>query len=133
MSDNYGVLGADTTVVAVGTNTIYTVPAGKSARVKIFFRLVAGNASTYGITINGVNIFTTTALTTNNIHYSTASQAFNGASSATQPGGSSPATTVQPFSVEYALSAGDLVQDVIGAQALVSKNVQVIGAEIDIG
>lgn len=128
MTDAVGVLDAMTTA-AVGTTTAYTVPAGHAARVKFMFRGVAGSNSTMSVKINGMIIFLTPAITAALICYSTYSLAVTTAGAATVAG-SADLTTVAPFQREYFLSAGDVVQYVIGTADFTSMDFQVVGTQV---
>lgn len=129
MADNIGVLGSST-AASVGTHTPYTVPSGKAAKVKIMFRGTAGVSSTLALIINGMTVFTTAALSSGNISFSTTLVMHNSDAAANIVGGAD-ATTIAPGPKEYYLSAGDTVQYTIGTAAFSAMDVQVVGIETD--
>jgi len=129
MADIAGVLG-EASSVAVGTYTAYTVPSGKNARVKIMYNGVAGASSTLAVIINGITIFTTAALTSTQIQYTSNAQMHNAVAAAGLTGATE-ALTCAPGPREYFLSAGDIVQYTIGTAAFSSMSFQVVGVEID--
>lgn len=131
MTDKIGVLGETTTVTAA-TTTVYTVPTGKAARGKIFFRGASGINSTLAITINGVIIFATGALNTGEVVFSTNDQMRALVTGATLVVGTSLATTPAPAPQVYFLSAGDTVTITIGTADFASISVQFVGTEIDV-
>lgn len=128
MADAIGVLDAKT-AVAVGTTTAYTVPAGHAAKIRLFFRGVAGSNSTLAVKINGLQLFVTPAITAALICYSTYSIIVTTAGAVTVAG-SADLTTVAPFQREYMLSAGDTVEYVIGTADFTSMDFQVIGTQV---
>ena len=129
MTDIVGVLG-ESNGVSVATTVVYTVPAGKAAKVKLFYRGTAGVNSTLAILINGLTIMTTGALTSGNFIYS--SGAALNETSGTAPLGDTQATTGAPAPEEYYLSAGDTVSYVIGTADFGAMSFQVVGAEVDV-
>lgn len=128
MSDAIGVLDAST-AVAVGTTTVYTVPAGHAAKVQIMYRGVAGTNSTLAVKMNGMTIFTTAALTNGTVSYSTNTVAHKNDAAASIVG-SAVGTTIAPFNQTYQLSAGDTVGMIIGTADFTSMDFQVIGTQV---
>lgn len=128
MSDLIGVLGA-ASAVAVGTTTVYTVPAGHAARVRFMYRGVAGTNSTLAVKINGMTVFTSAALTSGNVSYSSVSVAHKSDAAASIVG-SADGTTIAPFVREYMLSADDVVQYTIGTADFSAMDFQVIGSQV---
>lgn len=131
MTDILGVLG-ESAVAAQGTTTVYTVPASKTARVRIQYRLTAGASTTFRLLINGCEIFRTGALTVSNIYYSSNALVYNTGANDAAVNGTTEALTCMPYQREWFMSAGDTVQYVIGTADCGSLNVQVVGAELDV-
>lgn len=130
MSNKGGVLGESTTATA-GTNTAYTVPSGKWAKVRFMFRGIAGTNSTLALNANGVALFTTAAMSSGSaIYSSTGLPRYIDAPANID--GSTEAKTVMPYAREYFLSAGDTVTYTIGTADMQSINVQVVGVELDV-
>lgn len=127
--DIMGVLG-ESAVVTQGTITAYTVPAGKSARVRLQYRGAAGSNSVLRVLINGMEIFRTGALTGGNIAYTTAALITNVAANDGAINGSTAALTVAPYGTEYFLNENDTVQYVIATADMASFNFQVVGVEL---
>lgn len=130
MSDLIGVLGSSATP-DLGTNIAYTVPAGKAAKVKLMYRGVAGVNSVLTITVNGIIILVTAALTSGNVSHSTTALMHN-TQAANAIDGSADSKVVAPGPKEYYLSEGDNVSFTIGTAAFSAMNFQVVGTEIDI-
>ncbi len=128
MSDAIGVLNASA-AVAVGTNIVYTVPAGHAAKVQFMYRGVAGANSTLAVKINGMTIFTTAALTAATVSYSTSTVAHKNDAAASIVG-SAVGTTIAPFAQTYMLSADDTVSFVVGTLDFSSMDFQVIGTQV---
>lgn len=131
MADIIGVLG-ESSNVAIGTYTVYTVPAGKAAKGRFMYRMQAGagGASAMSITMNGIVLFLKPATTANHFIFSgSASSMLTGA---TAPTGADAATTVAPGPSEYYLSAGDIMQYTIAGEAMALANVQFVGVEVDV-
>lgn len=130
MTDIIGVLG-ESTQVAVGTYTVYQVPTGKAAKGRLMFHGVAQNTSTVKFLVNGIPIAAPAAATgADNIFSSNAAMTEN--TTTTAPTGADDATVVAPTPIDYYLSAGDLVQMVIGVADFTSMNAQFVGAEVDV-
>lgn len=130
MTDKIGTLGKLSTLT-IGTNLVYTCPVGKAARFKIFYRITAGVNTVFAITINGIKILQTAALTATHIVYST--PAFLLANNAaTEPLGTTDATSVGPAPTEYYLAAGETVSYTVTTADLTFASVQVVGVEIDV-
>lgn len=131
MADKIGVLG-ENDAIAVGTQTVYTVPAQKAARVKIMFRGQAGGAgtTTLQVLVNGMVIFATGAIAASNYIHSSSEQMY--AANAAAPAGATLAGTVGPAPQEYYLSENDTVQYIIGGADMTAFEMFVVGAEIDV-
>jgi len=130
MSDRIGVLD-EKSVATVGVTTVYTCPSGKAAKVKCMYRGAAGSSSTLKVTVNGIDIFLTGALTSGNISYSSTSL-MHQAGAASTIDGSADGKVVAPGPKEFYLSAGDTISYEIGTAAFSSMNFQVVGSEIDV-
>lgn len=131
MTDKIGVLGSSTTAT-IGTATAYTCPAGKAARIRVFYNGVAGANSTLAVAINGIQLFVTGALTVSHCIYSSDALILNDAATVGAVNGSSLALTCMPFAKDYWLAAGQTVTFTIGATNFSSMNFQVVGAEVDV-
>ena|SRR5215469_6346037 len=130
MTDKVGKLG-QAIIATQGTTTAYQCPAGKGAKCQVYFRGAAGTNSTLQITVSGIAILLTAALTAGNISYSTVAATHNtGAASAIN--GSSDSTTVAPGPRTFWLSAGDTISYTIGTADFSSMNFQVVGVEVDV-
>jgi len=129
--DVMGVLG-ESAVVTQGTITAYTTPAGKSARIRLQYRLVAAANSTFRVLVNGCEIFRTAALTVSHCIFTTNALVFNDAATEATVTGVTLALTVAPFQTEFFLNENDTVQYVIGTADLTSINFQVVGVALDI-
>lgn len=134
MADIIGVLGESTTsnITAGSSYTAYTVPAGKSAKVRVQFRGQAATGSaTAGleVTINGVLVGKKTGIAADNYVFTTKSLMTN--VSASEPTATSDATTVAPAPYDYYLSAGDTVTFKPLAADWQAMNFQVVGTELD--
>lgn len=130
MTDKIGTLGKLATLT-VGTNLVYTCPVGKAARIKLFYRVTAGVSTVFAITVNGIKVLQTAALTTGHFVYST--PAFLSANNATtEPVGTADATSVGPAPTEYYLAAGETVTYTVTTADLLAASVQVVGVEIDV-
>lgn len=127
MTAAYGVLGEATTATAT-TTTVYTVGAGKRAKIKLFYYGVAGANSTLSVSINGVPIFTSAALTATHGVGSTTSVMLT-AQAAASWDGTSATKAVGLGPNEYYLNEGDTVSYTIGTLAFSSMNFQVVGVE----
>lgn len=129
MSDKIGRLGTQTGA-AQGTWTGYTVPANKGARVKIMYRGVAGVNSTLKVTVAGIDIFLTAALTSGQVSSSNTTQMHFAQAAAALVGGTDP-TTVAPGPKEYFLQSGDTITYTIGTADFSSMIFEVVGVEVD--
>ena len=130
MADAIGVLDA-TAAVAVGTTIAYTVPAGHAAKVRVMFRGTAGTNSTLAVKINDMTVFTSAALTSGTISYSTYS-IWHKNDAAASIVGSADASTIAPFQREYFLSAGDTVKMIIGTADFSAMDFQVVGTQVQL-
>lgn len=129
MTDIIGRLGRGTTA-AQGTTVAYTVPANKTARVKLMYRFIAGVSSTLAVLINGVQVFITGALTSGQVSY-TSSALMHNAGAVSAVNGSSDALTIAPGPKEYFLDGGDTISYTIGTADGSSMFFDVVGAELD--
>lgn len=131
MADKIGVLG-EQSGLTIGTQTVYTVPTGKAAKGKLFFRLTGGVNSAIDILVNGVIVASSGAMTSGHFWFSIATDnILNAAPGAAAPNGQTAALTVAPSGTTYFLSAGDLVQYTVATAALLAANVQFVGVETD--
>lgn len=128
MTDKIGVLG-EQTVATIGTTTVYQVPAGKAARVKIMHKGVAGSSSGIKFTVNGIDIAYKSAITVSHHVWSSTDKTIN--SGATAPTGADATNTVGLAPNEYFLSALDIVSYTIDTANFSANNVQVVGTEVD--
>jgi hypothetical protein len=131
MADNIGVLGSSN-ATAVATATVYTCPAGKAAKFRIFGSFQAGAASTLTILVNNVVVTAIPAMTAAHFTFTNGGAGLLRAPAAGGPTGASAAETAQPASPIYYLSAGQTVQYTVGTLALQNANCQVVGVEIDL-
>lgn len=133
MADKIGVLG-EAIITAVATTTVYTCPSSKAAKVKIMWSGQSHAANSTGdltINVNGLAVATILDMTAARWIFSSTVQ-LNEAVQAAAADGITPANTVAPAPAEYYLSAGDTVTYVIGTDAMVAMNMQVVGTEIDV-
>jgi hypothetical protein len=131
MADNFGVLGSSV-AVTVATATVYTCPANKAAKIKLYGSFTGGAGSTITVLVNGVTVALIAAMTSGHFTFTNGGAGLLRAASATAPTGASAAETVQPAAPIYYLSAGQTVQYTVGAAALLAANVQVVGIEVDL-
>ncbi len=133
MSDKVGVLG-ESLVASIGTQTVYTVPAGKGAKFKLMFLLQGGSGggSIVEFRVNGMPIGRISAMTASFYVYSTRGAGLRIAETATFPTGITEALTVAPSDMIYYASAGDVVEIAISGAACISMNCQIVGVEIDV-
>ena len=125
-----GVLGEAATA-SIGTTTVYIVPTSRAARIKLFYYGIAGASSTLSISVNGVPIFTTGALTATQASHTTTAKMHQAQAVASITGGTDD-TTVALGPKEYYLAAGDTVTYTIGTLAFSSISVQVVGSEVEV-
>lgn len=131
MSDKIGVLGRGTTSTQ-GVTTVYTCPAAKAAKLKVMYRGASGTNSTLKLTVAGIDVFLSAALTAGYVHYSANSLLYNVATAAGAVDATTEAKMVAPFTREYMLQAGDQVKYTIGTADFTSFQMDVIGAEVDV-
>lgn len=131
MTDKIGVLG-EQNAITVGSHTVYQCPAGKGARVKLFFRgqAGAGGLLTFALTVNGITVMTTAALTASHHFWSSTAQLFK--SQAAVPNGAALADVPSNSPMDWYLTEGDTITYAIGGESAISCNVQAVGSEIDI-
>ena len=133
MTDKIGVLGEATTATAA-TTTVYTVPAGKAAKVKIMWsgRSDASNADgDLTITVNGIAVAIVLNMTADRYVHSNSTLMVN-PETAAAPTGATALLTVAPAPFEYYLSAADTVTYTVATRTMQALNVQVVGTEIDV-
>jgi hypothetical protein len=134
MSDKIGVLGS-AAVLTAATTPIYTVPTGKAAKGRIFYRVVGNSdASTdITITVNDVIVMTHSNITASNILFSSPNAIKEGPLATTAQTGVDGDTTGAPAPIEYFLSAADIVSYTLaGSAALAGTSFQFVGTEIDV-
>ena len=130
MSDKIGILGQVTTATP-GTTTAYTVPSGKAALIRLEYSGISGVNSTLSVAVNGLTTFTTAALTSGNICYSTAALMIN-TGAATVIDGTAQSKVVAPGPAEYYISAGQTVTYTLATAAFSSLTFRVVGTEVDV-
>ena len=133
MADIIGVLG-EATVATIATTTVYTVPSGKAAKVKIMW-LGQSGADSNGdltITVNGIAVATFLNMTTVEFFHSSTAILIEDPSLTVAPTGLTVALTVAPAPPEYYLNAADTITYTIGTTAMTSMNIQVVGSEVDV-
>ena len=133
MADIIGVLG-QASVATQATTTVYTVPSGKAAKVKIMWLGKSGSDSNgdLTITVNGIAVATFVNMTTVEFFHSSTVILFNDPSATVAPNGTTVALTVAPAPAEYYLSAADTITYTIGTTDMNSMNMQVVGSEVDV-
>lgn len=133
MSDKIGVLGSSTSTV-LGTATAYTCPAGKAAKIRLFFQIQgnAGANTVVSVLINGQIVMSTAALGASFYLFTIGGAGMVAAAQAALPSGATAALTVAPADMTYELSTGQTVQYTLAGGAATSANFMVIGAEIDV-
>lgn len=131
MTDKIGVLG-ESQISAVGTLTVYTVPSGKAARFKLFYRSKAGAGSGIALKVNGISLMEQSSVASGSAMYSSLSLLYNLAASDTAVNGTTEPLTCMPYQRDFFASAGDVVQMSISSAAMQESNVQVVGAEVDV-
>lgn len=129
MADIIGILGSNDDAT-VGTHTVYTVPAGKAARLQLMFRgQASGSSPDLTIRVNGMDIMAQTGISVNNYVWSSDGTLFN--ANASVPDGSATGQVVSKYNQDFYLSAGDTVQYVVGSNDFASIEMFAVGAEID--
>lgn len=134
MSDTVGIIASASTT-SVATTTVYTVPATKSLIFKpMFIGQANAGGSTFKLTVNGVDLFQSGAITASYYFWSSAAAMFLAASA--YPDGLTLAKTVAPgfaavgFGGYYA-SAGHVISYTVGTGALISLGLFLVGSLID--
>ena len=130
MTDKIGVLG-QANAVAIGATTVYTVPSGKAARIRLFYLGASGANSALRVSVNGIVIFITPATAAGTWMASMAS-AMSVIGGPAIFDGTADAKTTAPGPREYYLSAGQNVTYEVLTAALQTMNFQVVGAEVDV-
>ncbi len=130
MTDKTGVLGS-TTATAVGTATIYQCPASKAAKGSFFYRGTLANTGTFQLKVNGIVVAAPVAASGAEFFFSSTAALYEN-TGATAPDGIAAATTVGIAPEAYHLSAGDLVELVVGVVTLTASDFQFVGTEIDV-
>ena len=133
MADQIGVLGEATTATAA-TTTVYTVPSGKAAKVKIMWAGLSHASTGTGdltITVNGINVAVVLNITAARYVHSNSTLMVN-PETAAAPTGATALLTVAPAPMEYYLSAADTVTYTIATLTMQAMNMQVVGTEIDV-
>lgn len=133
MSDKIGVLGEASTLT-VGTTTIYTCPAGKAAKCRIFARFQGDTNSQVALTVNGLEVARNTVMTATHYNYTIKGGGMYAyaAGAAAAPTGLANALTAAPADPIYYLNAGDTVTYTVVTAALTAGSFQVVGAEVDV-
>jgi hypothetical protein len=131
MADNFGVLGSST-AVAVGPVTVYTCPANKAAKFKLFFSASStATPNNFSVAVNGITV-AGVVMPASNTAFTNGGAGLSRAPAAGGPTGVSAAETAQPGPPIYYLSAGQTVTYIVGAAALAAMNFQVVGIEVDL-
>lgn len=132
MADVVGVLGEGTTATA-GTVTVYTCPAGKGAKGRLFYEIQGASDATTDLTliVNGIDILVHVNITASNFLFSSPNALKEGPLAA-QATGVDGDTTAAPAPIEYFLAAGDTVQYVIAGTTALAMNCQFVGVEVDV-
>jgi hypothetical protein len=133
MADQIGVLG-EATVATAATTTVYTVPSGKAAKVKIMWAGLSHASTGTGdltITVNGINVAVVLNITAARYVHSNSTLLVN-PETAAAPTGATALLTVAPAPMEYYLSAADTVTYTIATLTMQAMNMQVVGTEIDV-
>jgi hypothetical protein len=133
MADKIGVLGEATTATAA-TTTVYTVPSGKAAKVKIMWAGLSHASTGTGdltITVNGINVAVVLNITAARYVHSNSTLLVNPETAAAATGATA-LLTVAPAPFEYYLSAADTVTYTIATLTMQAMNMQVVGTEIDV-
>jgi hypothetical protein len=129
MTDIIGILGEQDDAT-VGTHTVYTVPAGKAARVQVMYRgQIGGSAGDLTLRINGVDVFKQSNITASNYVWSTSDTLYN--TNASVPDGSGTGQVVAKYGQDYYMSAGDTLQYIIGSNDFSSIDMFAVGVELD--
>jgi hypothetical protein len=131
MADVIGVLG-EATVATAATTTAYTCPAGKGAKVRIFYQIqgAADGTTDFAITVNGIKVMDLSNIAASEYAFSTPNALYD--TSAALPTGVDGDTTGAPAPDEYYLAAGDIVSYTIGGTTALGMNLQVVGIEVDV-
>lgn len=129
MSDKIGRLG-QTTSITIGTHTVYTVPAGKTARGRIMFSGQSGDSSTLRVNVAGVRVFQSASITDTHRAFSTKDTMLN--TQAGEPTGVNDDNVVAPAPYDYYLDEGDQVTVTIGAADFNSLTAMFVGAEVQV-
>lgn len=133
MTDLVGVLG-EATGTTVGTTTVYTCPAGKAAKVRLFARFQGDTNSQVAVLVNGMEIARNTAMTATHYNYTIKGGGLfaYAAGNAAAPTGLANALTAAPADPIFYLNPGDTIQYTVITAALTAMNFQVVGVAIDI-
>lgn len=133
MADDYGVLGTQTGIT-VGTHTVYTVPVGHAARVRLQAIWKAASNSDVGILVNGAEVARTGAMTVDHYCYTNGGAGLLVAPGANKPTGATAAATVQPGPANntYWLSSGDTIQYTVTTANLQAMAFDVVGTVIEL-
>lgn len=131
MADRIGVLG-EASGLTVATTTVYTCPAAKAAKGRLFFRLQGDLNSVIAFLVNGLEVARIAAMTANFFAFSIAGAGLRVAEQAAAPTGIGSGLTVSPSDQIYYLNAGDTVQYTVSGAAILAMNCQFVGTEIDV-
>ncbi len=131
MTDKVGVLGSSQ-VSATGTNTAYTVPSGKGARFRVFFRGIAGNGSSLSMLVDSMEVFRQSGIASGTVVYSSVSLPYNTGASNASVDGTTEAKTAMPYGRDFWLAAAGLFQYSISSAAFQEIKVAAVGAEVDV-
>lgn len=134
MADKFGVLGT-ATGKTIGSWTVYTVPPGKAAKLKLFGSFQASGSVGTGtliIEVGGIDVALTGAMTANFTTYTNGGAGLLSAPAAALQDGRTPGTTIQPAPPIYYLSEGQAVRYRVGVADIQNANLQAVGVEVDL-
>jgi hypothetical protein len=131
MADNIGVLGS-ATGLTIGTHTVYTCPANKAAKFRLFAKWRTGPATTLTITMNNTIIVVLAAVPDLSFVFTNGGGGLIRTPALTQPTGGTPAETCMPAAPIYYLSSGQSVVYTIATAECTIANCSAVGVEIDL-
>lgn len=133
MADRIGILG-ESTIASLGATTVYACPNAKGVKCRLMFSL-QGNAaggSIVEILVGNILVGLIEAMTASYYVFSTKGGGLRVVEQSGPPLGTTAALTVAPADPIYYLSPGDTIRYVVSGAALITMNMKVVGAEIDI-
>lgn len=130
MSNKIGTLGKSTTNVAAGTYTFYQCPTAKAAKFRVMMQgqNAGGATPTFTLTINGMVVLVTAAITASHYIWTDAGTIRTGAALPVATG-----TIVGPLGIDFYLGALELAQFTISAAGpFTSLVIAAVGTEVDV-